>query len=39
MNEKSTAERVAHAIGNGLAVIFVIFAAFISAIFSMAKKS
>lgn len=39
MDNKSNAQRVAKAIGDGLAVVFVIFAAFISAIFSLAKKS
>lgn len=39
MQNKSNAQKVAKAIGDVLAVVLVIFAAFISAIFSLAKRS
>lgn len=39
MSDKVTGEQVAKAIGSVFGTVFVIFAAFIGAIFSLAKKT
>lgn len=39
MSDKVTAEQVAKAVGSAFGVVLVVFAAFISALFSLAKKT